>query len=651
MSDDKKPTKESSFGTRMLQSLSGKDLGTRILKGIGGVFGIDLVIQKKISQEPIADYIFDPRAQVRKPKWNYVMIYDEAIKSWVFRQIVRAIIQEVIIPEMRLTKKFAHRCEACRTDYDSEEEVCNTCGGKKFIKPNLDERKIAQNLMDQPNPDYSFKELSRSALFWHLMLDDTYISIAYKNARKKDKDTKKISNRRIPAEVYVEDSRFTFPVVDQYGHYGNDEYFCPKCYDPEMDNFHGLDNEGNPPTACPESDCGGPLLQTCYVMQFGDKTKQRFGKDEIVQGSSDRLLPSLFGNPKIISVWKLILTIGNMDDYNEEVFKDGTTGAFIAFPKMSKNDVLQLKADLQKEKDQRNKDDIVSGRRTTTKKINTYMIPTKEDPPVWIPVLPEAGKMQSLAFYKLYRESICAVFGVTPIFVGVIESGKSGNNPRMQIDVQKGTTQENQQFLSDLWNDKIFPIFGINDWEVQFGDIEQVDELRAAQIWEHLGTAAQIWTGLGHKVILDEHGNLEISHEPDAWSESEPKPEPSETPEPTEEDVSEESGEWIPHFKGNDALPSPARKIREEMGKELLKIIDGARKTNDVKVSYAKGKKVIDGAHKQLIEAARVALSQTLKRDMPELPSDVMRKLNEITKERKKEFRKILKDELAREEE
>lgn len=279
------------------------------------------------------------------------------------------------------------------------------------------------------------------------------------------------------------------------------------------------------------------------------------------------------------------------------------------------------------------------------------MIAVKEKAPVYMEVMPSPDKMQSLEFYKLYRDSICAVYGVTPIFVGIIESGKSGNNPRMQIDVQRGTTEEYQRFLEDLWNNHVLPLFGVTDWKIEFGSIEAIDELRQARVWKEKATAAQTLINLGFIVTFDEHGNLEVSLEPEEAAEQPEEPKEEEA-KPMEDEVSPDSDESFPKSTPKRELsvyPRPAKKLREELERDLLKIIDSARKVKDVKKSYAQGKKVMDKAHKQLIENARISLSSTLKQELPELPPDAMKKLNKMKNERMREFRKLIRMELKRE--
>jgi len=617
----------------------------KVARGFGSILGVEMAEVKK-SQAPIPEYVLGYESQVakvRKPHYNAVMLYDACIKNWVFRQIARAIVQEVIVPEIMLVKKFAHRCESCGTDFDFEEKECGTCGGTEFRKPDMDERKKAQALMDKPNPDYSLKELQRSALNWHIMLDDTYLSIAYKDTLKKQDG--KFKPTRIPTYVYVEDTRFLFPVADKYGKFGNNEYFCSNCSTAERDVFV-VAEEGKPiPTKCQEPDCGGPLLQTYYVQQIGDKIKHRFGENEIKQGNTDSLRPELFGNPKVISVFKQLRSINHVDDVYEEIYEEGNTGAIIAFPGLTQEDLDEQRRKIKAEVNELNRRDVTTGKREKSKKIRTVMMAVKGDAPISIAIMPNPRDMQSLEFYKLYRDSMCAVFGVTPIFVSVIESGKSGNNPRMQIDVQKGTTEENQQFLSDLWNKKIFPVFDIFDWEIQFGSIEMVDELREAEIWERKANATNTLMNLGFEVTFDEHNNIEVSHEPT----KEIAPSPEEPQEPRADDVSEDSGDWFPKI-GKDAFVRSAKKIRIELEDQLILIVDHAREVNDVKTSYAQGKVVMDKYHLEIIESARLALSSTLEVELPEVPDHILKKLNEIKNERLRDFRKLLKEELKREE-
>ena len=215
----------------------------------------------------------------------------------------------------------------------------------------------------------------------------------------------------------------------------------------------------------------------------------------------------------------------------------------------------------------------------------------------------------------------------------------------MQIDVQKGTTEEHQNFLEDLWNSQILPLFGVTDWCIKFNSIEQVDELREAQIWREKATAAQMLLNLGFMVTFDEHNNLEVSHEPEEQPEEETEEE--EVKPVGEEDISEESGEWNPKTK-EDFPEESAAKIRQNLEKDLIGILNNAKKVGDIKKSYAEAKKVMNICYEEIIEAARVSLSKAMDQDLPKAPAHVLKEIHELKKERLKDFRKILSEELKR---
>jgi hypothetical protein len=613
---------------------------------------------------PIADYLFEKRVIVRTPKWNYVTIYAELVKSWVYRQIQRAITQEVMNTPVELEPNFAMKCDACLAEYDTEVEECKVCEGKSFTTPDLEQRKAAQELMDNPNSEYSFDDLMRSALGWHIMLDDVYLSIAYKDIPRLhtevDEETgeEKALLKEVTqaAEVFVEDSRYMFPVADEWGKLGNEEYFCPKHYDYKLDNYVVPNEDGSIPP-CPE--CGGECLETAYVMMTGKQIRQRLSEKEIAMDNTDAMKPELQGNPKAIAVWKLFKTINNIDDLNEETYREGSVGGIITFPGMKQADLTRQKQKMETEILKANSRDATTGQRTKSKKVHVIFLAVKEGTePEFIPALPDSKEMEQLETYKLYRDSICAVYGVTPVFVSIIESGKSGNNPRMQIDVQKGTTQEHQAFLENLWNEKVLPLFGVTDWGIKFGAIEAVDDLREAQVWEHRANAAQTLTGLGFPVTFDEHGNLEVGLEP------EEEPAPEETPEqfepeqeeaPMSDEVSPESGDWpVPPKRDNKFPDETAEALRVELEEKFLRIIDDVKSVGDAKKSYAAAKEVMDEMFPRILESARVALAKTLESELPsidDIPADVMKKLRAQKNERMRDMRKLIRLELKRKDE
>ena len=121
--------------------------------------------------------------------------------------------------------------------------------------------------------------------------------------------------------------------------------------------------------------------------------------------------------------------------------------------------------------------------------------------------------MQSLEWYKFYREILASVFEVPPVFSGVIESGKAGSNPNLQ-DVVMGSTKKGlMRTIEEPFNKRIMEGLGVTDYYIAFPDFTIKDELRDAQIQKIRAETANIFITSGFKVNYDD-GKLIVSEEP-----------------------------------------------------------------------------------------------------------------------------------------
>jgi len=488
----------------------------------------------------IPSYVFDTLPKIRVPRYDYVRLMDEAQRSWILRLIFRSIIGEVITPQWTIQPKFKQKCRACGLEFQSLTETC-PCGSKDFRTPNIDEYQLVKALTTCPNPDYNFEEFLRATLWYALALDDYYWYITYEYLQ---------DGTRRPKYVTVADARFIFPVADRFGRLGGYEYFCPNCYKPDADTF--IDIRKQPKQLrCP--DCKGELIQTAYVQRVQGKIIARFGKHEIVHGSLSRILPSLFGNPKIVTLWKIIKTIDAMDDYNWEVYSEGKVGSIIVFPKADQDRITEMKTRIEEEISKLEAPDIQTGRFKESKKIKQLFIGSPE-PPIRVRIMEDLTAMQSIEFYKLYITCACLVYGVMLVFA-VIQPGR--RKPQLIIDVQNRVTREYQRSLENTFNLGLLPIFGIHDWELRFNEIEPKDKLRAAQIEHTKAATALTYLQGGFNVSIDDNGNLIVTGEGQKFPRGEPKVQRSEewqrgaptsvrgTRLQTELEISESTGELI----------------------------------------------------------------------------------------------------------
>ena len=453
----------------------------------------------KSERAPIAEWTLEPTPAIREPKWNYETLVELAKTNWVVRMVLRAITQEALGPRWNIKPTFKRKCTSikCGAEYDKEVEICEVCEAET-CKPSEAQYQKLERLLEKPNRDYGFEEILRSTIFFDQVLDDWYLSVTYQTLEVNG------VKKKVASEIYAEDSRYIRIVADEKGHLGGKEWFCPTCYTP--DTYHTPSTSAE--AFCPK--CRGPLSRTAYVHQVGGAVKARFAADEIIHGSSSRVLPELYGSPKLVSVWKILQIMKVMDDYNWETYSEGKVGSLVLFPGYGQNEVDAISARIESDVTKKDAADITTGIRTGRKKIRTLFLGAKETPSV-VKVMEDLKQMQSVEHYKLFRDAVCAVYGVTPVFVSVIESGRAGNNPRMQIDVQNRTTREVQANKEDVINNLLLPKFEITDWYFAFNQIEAEDELRVKEVERTKAETARIYLESGFQVEFDEFGELKIS--------------------------------------------------------------------------------------------------------------------------------------------
>lgn len=490
----------------------------KALSILGSLVGVK--IEKTTPVLP--SFVFEPEPQIRYPVYDYINLFEVATTSWPLRRAFRAIIQECVRNRWTVKPAFKWKCDKCGKTYDhtpkenqlkeGEKPKCEVDGcGADLRLPSEGQARIMDQLLKRPNGDYHFDDFVKSSIFYDLSLDDWYWGMAFKRVPKTEGgkvvvQDKRVVYEKVPREIFVEDARFIFPVADEFGHLGGYEWFCPECYDKQPGDQPVVAIRQDMSLAdrqkaliCPM--CGETMEQTAYVQEIGGMVTARFTKNELIHGSSSRVAPALFGNSKIISVWKIVQTVLAMDDYNWEVYSTGKVGSIIGFPGEDQLEVDEKKKAIEEEIKALDRQDIQSGRFKSSKKIRTLMLGLKRDQqPIRIPIMEDMKAMQSIEFYRLYMEAIAGVYGVTPEFVSTTDV--AGGGTKLKIDVQNRTTQEHQAGFADLFNDDLLPKFGITDWIFVFNPIEGRDQLRDSQTEHTKAATAMTWAQAGFDVSL-----------------------------------------------------------------------------------------------------------------------------------------------------
>jgi len=322
------------------------------------------------------------------------------------------------------------------------------------------------------------------------------------------------------------DSQYVRPVADDFGHLGNNEYFCPVCYQKQIEAFNnGVITHADIDYAIDVKEaflhdfrcekCGGQLERTCYVEVVNGEVQSRWNADEIIHGSKERILPQLFGESKLVKLYKVAETLRHMDDYNWEVYSTGKVGKIIWLPQYDEHDIKTLQTRIEQELQKVGKRDIQSGEMRLSKKIRNAFIGGKRGavPMEVHNIMSSLDEMQSREFYDLYIFAACSEYGCQPIFLTFSERGKTGTTPILQIRVQDRTTRDYQSYIESVFNEKVFPLFGITDWIFKFNKIEERDKLREAQILHTKAATALTLVNAGFTVSFDDNQEIKVSGE------------------------------------------------------------------------------------------------------------------------------------------
>jgi hypothetical protein len=461
-------------------------------------------------------------ARLREPEWDYAKLLDFAETTWLLQSIYNAIIREVCSPGWHKTAKFVTKCTNldCGQEFQQKVAACSNCKGTTRV-PDAAQGLALDKLFQKPNSDHEFSQIIKSLKWQGLAVDDWFVSISYaESVVGTDPITQQPVKIRTAKEIWVEDSATIKIMADKHGKLGSDEFFCPQCYDEkETDEYFPEDQ-----VICPH--CNGSLVETCYVQELEGKITARFGKDEMIHNNSGKNLPRLFGKPRLVSLLRLILAMQYQDRYNMATYSKGELKNVVAFPEMNQDEIDEMYNAIDAQMSSFQVDPETG---ESTRPTRSLWVGVKQ-PPLQLPMLPPSRDMQAIEWYKIYREAIASVYSVTPVFIGIIESGRSGNNPQMQIDVQNRATKEEQQSLEEPFNNQLLPRFGIHDWIMEFGEVEVDDELRRAQINVQKANAANIYSTAGFTVTLDDQGELVVSGRANTLTANPLGPQPTSNP-------------------------------------------------------------------------------------------------------------------------
>jgi len=405
-------------------------------------------------------------------------------RSPLVQPVHNAIIREITNTPWEIKPLFNYKCVVCEETYDQkpEGEKC-TCGGE-LREPDPKQKKVFTKFIDNPNPEVDLYELIRSYLKWVLSIDDGYISVSYIG---RNKAGKMIVSKK-PLGLFVEDGLHIQKIEQGDDKYG---YFCPICnLEDHEDSFSeemGICKHHNI-----------PLWETAYVLVQGSTIARRYSKKEIIEGHFNRLLPDKYGTPILFSCWDQVKTGKQIDLFNLGTFEEGKLGKIFAFSNTTQAEVEAIGGRVK---------ELQEAARKLKKKITNMWLASPGDLEIK-DVLEDPSKLEALEWHKYYRDIVYSCHGVMPVFAGSVESGKAGNNPGLQIEVQHDTTKAWMKVFTEPVNTVLTPQLSITDWYLDFEEVEIADDREDAEIEKIRAETVAIYQAAGYEVEFNDDGSL-----------------------------------------------------------------------------------------------------------------------------------------------
>jgi hypothetical protein len=458
-------------------------------------------------------YPYQLEHSIIEPEWNYDLLVAFSRNNEVLRTAHEAIIKEATRNGGSVEPRWMAKCPSCGTEFQTEVPSCPDCthiGNNKsvaMIQPDIVQKKRLEAFIDDPNSTDEILDIQISSMRFMLSCSDWYLSMQGKLTAKQKAErfnNPYLTMSDLPFTIHVEDAAKIKVCADKYGNLGNNEYFCPNCNASHPELIYSS------PQPC--GICGAATTETAYI-HMGEGTQHaRFSKDELLHGKLDPNLPSLYGLSREISCLRILMCIDVMDQFNFDNYSDGKLAMMLGFEKLPQDEVNKL---MEAIKVQRNKPEYDNNlKRFIVRKLRVLGIGGGGGAITAISTMPESEKMQNLDWWKLWRETVNAVYGLADVVAGAQKEGTTGQNPRMKIDVSNNTTELIQKAWADPFNNVVVQALGVTDWIYKFKPLEEKDEAQDMAILQSKLLAMQTAISLGFDVEFTDEQEVKISGKP-----------------------------------------------------------------------------------------------------------------------------------------
>ena len=239
------------------------------------------------------------------------------------------------------------------------------------------------------------------------------------------------------------------------------------------------------------------------------------------------------------------------------------------------------------------------------------------------------GAQLDLLYY--YREEICAVFGIPPMKLGWVQTGKM-SNPEQQLDAWYDVIESFHRRIEAVINNRLLPLLGITDWQFDFITVrpsreKELAETRKAESLaiSHLRQESIVSINEGRMML-----GLERLSEPEADDPFFLSPKLSINM--GAEDSAEENPTTPPSLEElfpPDSTPDGEGKYAGEHP-AMTDIHPAPELSNDIRLDMGSRRVKASGEYESLISNSQTLLDATFEDNQQTFATDVLASLNDL---------------------
>ena len=392
-----------------------------------------------------------------------------------------------------------------RTTNKSEEMECDSCGSVKLLRPQPQNRKKLEGLLNESinSNEQTLEDVTRQLERDLEVADNAYL-LVLKNYWVDD-NTGLISEKKTEIkEMLRVDPPQVAMIADSDGRVGYDDkrnavYVCPR--------FEHRDKRLTQNTC---DRCGAQALKavcevnSVYSIGIPQPKRVIYGEGELIWKAGKYKPGLIYGYSPIYSVWSKAMSLSHMDEYIRKYFD-----------KMRPPRGMLLIASRNYETFRKSWDMLEQKATEDPYMIHPLLVESEKggkNMAQWIDFTGSLKELEFMALRKELRQIIGAIYGVLPLYYGEMPSGWSQEG--LQVTITNRAVTWGQDILKKSFYSKIARLLGVEDWEIRLKAGEETDKLRELQTQSTEIANMAAMQNMGFEVKRTHTGEFKVSKDP-----------------------------------------------------------------------------------------------------------------------------------------